>query len=241
MKLYIMRHGETDWNSRALLQGNTDIPLNGNGRRLADVSGRNMTHIPFDLCFSSPLSRAYETAGLILQYNPGYAERFASLGPGYEPSVVSHGVPIITDRRIVEVRLGPWEGQYGFGPNCVLPGGSFACYWNDMYGEHLPEGVEPPAKAADRAEDFLRDVSSRPELRDRTILVTVHGGLMQCLLWAVQGRESRDNRIPYNCEAVKLETGPDGKLAPAGNELFYDPAMAVDFYHAAEAERKKEN
>ena len=236
MKLYIMRHGETDWNSRALLQGNTDIPLNENGRKLADLSGTNMTHIPFDLCISSPLSRAYETAGLILQYNPGYRQRFESLG--LTPSVVTHGCPVVTDSRITEVHLGPWEGKQSYGPGCILPGGSFDCYWNDMYGEHLPEGVEPPCHVADRAEDFLRDISARPSLRDKTILVTVHGGLIQCLLWAVRGRETRDRRIPYNCEAVKLETGPEGNLIYAGRELFYDQSLAVDFYAHATNQNK---
>lgn len=34
--LYIMRHGRTDWNERHKLQGRTDIPLNANGRQMAE-------------------------------------------------------------------------------------------------------------------------------------------------------------------------------------------------------------
>ena len=40
MKLYIIRHGETAWNKKLLLQGQTDIPLNENGRELAQVTAR---------------------------------------------------------------------------------------------------------------------------------------------------------------------------------------------------------
>ena len=44
--LYIMRHGRTDWNDRHKLQGRTDIPLNEEGRRMAEA-GRTVTAMEF--------------------------------------------------------------------------------------------------------------------------------------------------------------------------------------------------
>ena len=44
MKLYILRHGETDWNKEKLLQGKSDVPLNEKGRTLAKASARNEGH-----------------------------------------------------------------------------------------------------------------------------------------------------------------------------------------------------
>ena len=66
MKLYIKRHGETVWNSLRKLQGTADIPLNENGIRLAEITGKALAEVPFDFAVSSPLSRAVETARLVL-------------------------------------------------------------------------------------------------------------------------------------------------------------------------------
>ena len=60
--LYIMRHGRTDWNDLAKLQGQTDIPLNEDGRALARVAAREYRDVHLDLCYCSPLLRAREKA-----------------------------------------------------------------------------------------------------------------------------------------------------------------------------------
>ena len=67
MRLYIMRHGETEWNVRRLYQGHSDIPLNENGVALAEITGRGLRDIPFDLAFTSPLRRARQTAEIVLR------------------------------------------------------------------------------------------------------------------------------------------------------------------------------
>ena len=46
MKLYIIRHGETSWNAEGRLQGQTDIPLNENGIRLAKITGEALKEVP---------------------------------------------------------------------------------------------------------------------------------------------------------------------------------------------------
>ena len=60
MKLYLVRHGETDWNKVKKIQGQVDIPLNQFGKHLAEETAEGLHDIPFDLCISSPLSRAYD-------------------------------------------------------------------------------------------------------------------------------------------------------------------------------------
>ena len=60
--LYIMRHGKTDWNAKHKLQGHADIPLNEEGRQMAEKAGEEYDGPVFDVCYCSPLVRAKETA-----------------------------------------------------------------------------------------------------------------------------------------------------------------------------------
>lgn len=64
-ELYLVRHGETDWNQQRRIQGLTDIPLNDTGREQARATGRLLSRRSWDGVFTSPLSRAFETASII--------------------------------------------------------------------------------------------------------------------------------------------------------------------------------
>jgi probable phosphoglycerate mutase len=63
--LYLVRHGETDWNLQRRIQGSTDIPLNDTGRAQAARTGRLLARREWDGIASSPLSRAMDTARII--------------------------------------------------------------------------------------------------------------------------------------------------------------------------------
>jgi len=63
--LYLVRHGQTDWNLQRRIQGSTDIPLNDTGREQAARAGRLLARRHWDVLASSPLVRAYETAEII--------------------------------------------------------------------------------------------------------------------------------------------------------------------------------
>ncbi|RLJ64854.1 histidine phosphatase family protein [Sulfurisoma sediminicola] len=61
----IARHGETDWNAAGILQGWIDVPLNDGGRRKAREMAAAFADAGFSAIWSSPLSRALETAEII--------------------------------------------------------------------------------------------------------------------------------------------------------------------------------
>jgi probable phosphoglycerate mutase len=65
--LYLVRHGETDWNRARRIQGSTDIPLNDTGRAQARATGRLLSSRQWDGIVTSPLSRAAETASIIAE------------------------------------------------------------------------------------------------------------------------------------------------------------------------------
>jgi len=95
MKTYIclIRHGQTDWNSRGLIQGITDNPLNSKGIEQAENAANLLlkTDPNWDIILPSPLSRAYNTALIIAKYlnyekeiikNPLFQERKFGVAEG---------------------------------------------------------------------------------------------------------------------------------------------------------------
>jgi broad specificity phosphatase PhoE len=62
MYIYLVRHGETDWNTKLLFQGHTDIPLNKNGIKQAKCIAKELRHTSIGAVISSDLRRAVRTA-----------------------------------------------------------------------------------------------------------------------------------------------------------------------------------
>ena len=85
--LYIVRHGQTDWNVERRIQGWTDIPLNNTGKAQAAELKRKLKDIDFTLCFSSDLQRAVETA-----------------------RILTDSMDVHMDVRLRERNFGRWEG-----------------------------------------------------------------------------------------------------------------------------------
>lgn len=67
-KVYLVRHGETDWNALRRIQGREDIPLNKNGKKQAMECGVYLKDHQFDYLISSPMTRAKQTATLINEH-----------------------------------------------------------------------------------------------------------------------------------------------------------------------------
>lgn len=88
-RLYIIRHGKTEWNDKKLLQGKTDIELNEEGIKQAKALSKKIDLNEIDICISSPLKRTKQTAKLI----------------------VDGKIPIIYDDLLLERGFGNYEGK----------------------------------------------------------------------------------------------------------------------------------
>lgn len=199
MKVYIIRHGETQWNAQKKLQGASDTQLNEKGIALARETGKALAQIPFSCCFTSPLIRAKETARLIL------GER---------------DIPVYEDPRIREISFGDWEGR----ESSELPAQMLEYFFHHTEKYCAPEGGESLEEVCCRTRAFWEDIISRKELREQTILVATHGCAMRALLQNVYENPSiRDfwhGKVPPNCGVNVVEVR-EGKAFLLEEDVVY--------------------
>lgn len=167
LDVYIIRHGETDWNKEKRVQGSTDIPLNEFGERLARVTADGLRNdgIRFDCVYSSPLNRAYKTAQILTE------------GTGLE---------IIKDERITEFSFGKAEGltwdDFDTNPSYA----DVAKVFSDPL-HYVPEnGGETFEQVIARAEDFLEREIRPLEGMCKSVLVSCHGAITRALMLCVK-------------------------------------------------------
>lgn len=89
MKIYVTRHGETDWSAQSKVMGKIDIELNAKGIEQAKATRDALAGTKIDLIISSPLNRALKTAEIINE---------------------ALNVELVTDARISERDFGEFEG-----------------------------------------------------------------------------------------------------------------------------------
>lgn len=166
--LLFVRHGETDWNREARLQGQQDIPLNAHGRRQAERNGRALAGILAAAdwrLIASPLGRAVETMQLLLS---------AAGMPGRSFAV---------DPALKEASYGEWEGLTLAEVALRDPQG--ARRREEDKWAFVPPAGESYAMLCDRTAAWLRPL-------DRPYLVVAHGGVLRILLHLLAGLPTHD-------------------------------------------------
>ena len=159
--LYLVRHGETDWNAQGRLQGRRDTPLNGVGLGQADEAGlrlRALVPDPSVLDYvASPMTRTRRTMeGLrgVLGLDP----------PAYR-----------TDERLVEIGFGAWEGSTWRELRARDPR-AVAARERDLWG------FTPPGAGAESYRTLTARVGPAIAALARDTVVVAHGGVARAVL-----------------------------------------------------------
>lgn len=184
MKLYIIRHGQTDWNIAKKIQGRQDIPLNERGRHQADCLKKAMAPRPVTAVFSSPQIRAMETAKAVAS---------------------SSSAPVIPVENLMEINYGSWEGK----TEEELLKEDRALYeaWWSHPAETAPPGGESINQVNERCRQAWKEI--KPQLAGDTAIVA-HGGLLAHFMEQLLGSESpAASTVAHNASITTIEYDPE--------------------------------
>ena len=187
MRLYLVRHGQTDWNVQKRAQGHTDRPLDSIGLQQARLVGKAFLDLPVQRILTSDLKRAQGTAEEISRRSK---------------------VPLEVIPGLRERGFGEWEGQ-NFA-EIAIRFGFEADFRGVTRNEVTPPGGESFVEVWDRLVSVVDDVRSR---NIDTAIVT-HGGTCSLLMaMFLNGDVHLSNAFRFSNACInELEPRPDGGL-----------------------------
>jgi broad specificity phosphatase PhoE len=187
--LYLVRHGQTDWNVAKTIQGQTDIPLNAKGEDQAHELKNALRDVKFDAVFSSDLLRAKRTAEIL---------------------TLERNLAIKTAEAIRERQFGVYEGKP------MLDTFEKLHEYLDEYKNHphiLESQVETNEQFMGRVITFIREVSVA--YSGKRVLLVSHGNLMRAFLihlgyctpkqFPVMGHIKNLAYIQFECDGVEFK------------------------------------
>lgn len=179
--IYIVRHGQTDWNVAGLTQGETDIPLNSEGVKQAKTLGEELRNIKFDGIFSSDLIRARKTAEIV---------------------AIEKKLAVETTKLLRERRYGRLEGK----PYTMTK--KFHDIWAKLSKKervsYRPyKEYETEEETVARFITFIREVAV--SYLNKTVLMVSHGGIMRTFLNHLSDETYFQGAIS-NSAYIKLES-----------------------------------
>jgi broad specificity phosphatase PhoE len=163
MRIFLLRHGATDWNLARRCQGTTDLELNETGFRQAAAAADELRGEKIDAVYSSHLKRAVQTAGAVGRF---------------------HNLTVIVEESLRELDHGEIEGMTFAEIQATRP--DFLREWRDRPAEAEIPGGERLAEVGKRAWDGLRRIVGRhgPE---ETLVVVSHNFPILAVLCRITG------------------------------------------------------
>lgn len=179
MNIYLLRHGETDWNKEGRIQGHTDILLNGNGRKQIARTAAGLAGIcaNMDVILCSPLSRAKESAEIAAGQLNYPKDKIIVVPP------------------LIERSFGEAEGLTAAEREKKYPN----YHYSDI-GYVLP-GMESYEDLLERAQSVFRIITNTYKDKE-DILAVSHGAILAAVITAVT-----DGKIAYFSDEIFLDSG----------------------------------
>jgi len=189
LELWLVRHGETPWNSEGRALGQSDPPLSELGVRQAELLARRLQRVAFDEVYASDLTRARYTARLTL--------------PASE---------IRLEPRLREISLGDWEGKRWE----ALEGkdrAALQAWRKDPYRERAPGGESYEDLLA-RVSAWLAELPSSGR-----VVAFAHGGTIRCALYRFTGLPSAAWRFRVDTGSItRVLLSEQGTVIEAVND-----------------------
>ena len=188
MKIWLVRHGQTNLNIDHRMQGLTDEPLNETGLSQAREARKRISDVTFDAVYASPLDRAIVTASIV----------------GNVPRE-----KVIIDERIIEVNFGKYEKM-----RFRSMGVPMMLYWSCPEVFWKPKSVEPISSMIRRSHGFLKELEKKEY---ENVLVASHGGILRAMNGYLCDRGNGLVWRPkmQNCE-IRVYESENGKHTFAG-------------------------
>lgn len=185
MHFYLIRHGQTDWNTGHRIQGETDVPLNERGRLQAEAAGKAMRQVPIDKIYSSDLSRALDTAKAVQRLHEG------------------RKIPIRAIPEFEEVSFGEWEGMTL--DECSRRWPDLYAKWKQNATSITPPGGETPEEMASRVGRGFRIIGEDGDLaKDSSVVITAHGAVLEYIFDWLLRNESEHQEIIVGNASISL-------------------------------------
>lgn len=156
-EIFLVRHGETEWNVQQRLQGHADSPLTEIGHQQADALAESLKSYEFDAIYSSDLKRTTDTADKIVLKNGGCVQEDARIRERHFG--VLQGLTTI---EMAEKHPHVWQQYQSYAPDY-----------------RIPEG-ESAQECLQRVVECLEELAEKHQ--GKRILIVTHGGVLSIFL-----------------------------------------------------------
>lgn len=193
IRVYLVRHGETDWNRDGTCMGQQDIPLNAPGRCQAELTAERFAKEKLASIYSSDLKRALQTGEMIAQ---------------------PHGLEPIARRALREMNYGGWEGHTRAEIEKLFPESRELDYEREDSLSFQPPGGESRQALYQRVTREFEAICARH--LDQPVLIAAHGGVIRAIVNYVLNQRASPLAAPFytrgfscsNCGITRIETNP---------------------------------